>query len=451
MTTPLSERLAGLADEWGAGATAPDAGLLWRAGKGRRVRSRTGAVAGAVVLVLLALAIVVPGGGAHVPASGDAPGVRGYPERIGHQWWTPDLGERQAPVAGLLQSVETSTGRTEWYAVGSSGTLRRLPRTQDGGDTYPALSDDGRAVAFLVGPDGPYLVHDLVTGQQRRFADVTDGASGRGRPPRGRWWVQGQTPAWFSPDSRRIAVPVNAPGQSGVLVLGVDGSEHFVDVPSARVAGWADDNTLLGVTLEAPLRLWTRDIVSGATHLGPSVDPRAGIAPDQLSQWSLRSSPQQHRLLFMVEDPAQPRLGFLDSRTGALIPVTGSPAPTRGTATPVLAAPGSAPMVACGAVAASGRPALTVQTGSGATELIALEVQGEHVLSSVDPALHGRCTLWAQDAVEGSPSWTPFGTSTSWLSWWWREVLGAVAVLVATGFFALHRRRAVAERYWPHG
>jgi hypothetical protein len=49
--------------------------------------------------------------------------------------------------------------------------------------------------------------------------------------------------------------------------------------------------------------------------------------------------------------------------------------------------------------------------------------------------------LWAQDAIDGSPSWSPFGTATFQPFWWWREI-ALVALALGTARWWLARRRA---------
>ncbi len=46
-----------------------------------------------------------------------------------------------------------------------------------------------------------------------------------------------------------------------------------------------------------------------------------------------------------------------------------------------------------------------------------------------DAALRWDTAVWAQDALDGGPTWSPFGTSTSWFAWRWKELaLAALAV-----------------------
>lgn len=51
----------------------------------------------------------------------------------------------------------------------------------------------------------------------------------------------------------------------------------------------------------------------------------------------------------------------------------------------------------------------------------------------------------AQDALDGGPSWSPFGTAAWWWTWWWKEILLGVAALAAWRWWWRRRRHRVAR------
>ena len=429
MSAGLAQRLGAVADELEAGAVAPSPGVLWRAGARRRLRQRL-VVGGAAVAAVLLLALTVAPAGAltAVPAGRDSTGVHGYPKRIGHQWWTPALGDRPGPLSGLLQSVQEDSGRTEWLAILPGGGVERVPTTPARNDSYPSLSDDGRVVGYLAKPDGPYVLHDLVSGRMVQFDDVTDSAIIDGPQPSGRWWTNGQTPSWFSPDGSRLALAAGARSEDalGSVLLGLDGSQTpLPGVPSARLAGWRDDHTLIGVTTSAPLKIWTYDVrtlrlTEGAQIVGTYIDPVMA------SQWTFRWSPTAQRLVYQADEQDGTRLGLINPATGA---VEGSESMG-----------GDNAVDSCGPVRTAAGPAANADL-KGAAALQVPPIDTGPVLVRTDPVLGARCILWAEDAVSGKPTWGLWGTSGAWWTWWWRE--GLLALVIASGAtLAVRARRA---------
>lgn len=60
----------------------------------------------------------------------------------------------------------------------------------------------------------------------------------------------------------------------------------------------------------------------------------------------------------------------------------------------------------------------------------------------VDGWVEASQLIWARDAIDGSPTWSPFGTSTFLAWWWWKEIALAALVLGAGRWWLARRRRA---------
>ena len=431
MTTRLCERMGAVADELEVGAVTPEPEGLWRAGARRRLRRRVAAGGGALVAVLMVALVLAPSGGLTVvPAGGDGEGVRGHPQRIGHQWWTPGLGDRPGPVAGLVQSVDQDSGHTEWLAVMPGGGLRRLPADPARNDSFPSVSDDGSVVGYLSAPNGPYVLHNLVTGRRVEFGDITDNAIVDGSQPGGRWWTSAQTPSWFSSDGSHLALAAGSYGDGGAVLLGIDGSETpLPGVESARIAGWRDNHTLVGVTAEAPLTLWTYDVDARHVELGAQISP-SHIDASRASQWTFRWSRIAQRLVYETVESDGTRIGLVDPDTGAVestVPMGGDSA-----------------NAACGPVLTSAGAAANADR-RGSTALVVPQIDGGRVVATTDPAIGAQCILWAEDALAGEPAWTAWGTNGGWWTWWWRELVVGL-LLVGLGVVVLARRVRARRR-----
>ena len=339
--------------------------------------------------------------------------MHGYPQRIGHQWWTQGLGDRPGPVAGLLQSVDQASGHSEWLAVMPAGGMRRLPADQARNDSFPSVSDDGTVVGYLLRPNGPYVLHDLVTGRRTQFGDITDNAVVQGSQPSGRWWTSGQTPSWFSPDSSRLALAAGSGRGSGAVLLGLDGSETpLPGMEAARIAGWRDDHTLVGVTAEAPLTLWTYDVDSRHLDLGARISS-SYIDAARASQWTFRWSRIAQRVVYETVESDGTRVGLIDPETGAVestVPMGGDNA-----------------TAACGPVLSNAGPAAHADL-RGSTALVVPPIDGGPVVAVTDPTIGAQCILWAEDALAGKPAWSLWGTSTARWTWWWCEALAALVL-----------------------
>ena len=446
MTTPLSERLADLADDWEAGTAAPDPALLWRAGRARRLQVRLLSAAVALVVVLLAIGAVTPEAApAGVPAGAASSGQYGYPQRIGHQWWTPDYSPGAGRAALLVERVAHHASWDEslgWFVVQPDGHQAKLPvRT----DLMPSISPDGSWVGWMRN-GREYVLWSTV-----REVEVVVHVRGE---------VQPQVPSYWNARGDRVFVPLWSDTQAGV-VISTDGSQEVVPATDGPVHGWVGEG-LARVTTR-PSGVGRNDVVVRTWRTGGpwtessalSVTERVG-RDASVSQFDASVSPDSTRVAVALTTAALPDTNATVYRLSDGRPVpwgaSGAPAGQGSTVESTPFADDVCPMtwrresllgrvdVPQDAGADGGRALVRYDPGGVATPLLVTEAK-----AGVG------CMVWAQDALDGSPTWTPFGTSTSWLSWWWREVLGAVAVLAGIAWFTLRRRRVAASRYWPHG
>ncbi len=111
-------------------------------------------------------------------------------------------------------------------------------------DFIPALSADGRYVGYLNDPDqnnSPYAVRDLVTGRVIEFNDVGSPIGNGGRP----YQVAGQSPLYFSPDDRYLAVSGFSP-TGGVVVMDLQKGAAVPGIAGeGRVVGWSGNRLVI--------------------------------------------------------------------------------------------------------------------------------------------------------------------------------------------------------------
>lgn len=446
--------LAATGEEW--------VSTSWRSGRRRRAVRGVAAGAGLAAAAALVVSLVVSGVGglpsASVPADGSSrsarEGVTSYPQRIGHQWWVRDLPATPGPMAGLLE-VNHQDGEefsTTWEVVSPSGRRFATTHATGGNDAYPVLSADGTRLATLSpSSDGVRLVvHDLLTGEKVTAPQV--GAQADGGP---RYQLAGQSPGFFSLSGQLAVLNWNPDAAAAEQVVVVDpATGATTGVPGMKQpAGWLDDDRLVGRTFSddetvpvddrrPEIVVWDRQ--TGRTQsLGRAEvpDPGPGMTASLRGQWwgAVRSD----GTLWMTVDvyasgaegsqPAQWLLGYaLPSlrRVG----LDGLPAPTsepflmheEGVSSPAWR--GDTPLTV-----GDSQPLQVTPVGRPDDPLVV--VQGSVPAAQV---------TWAQDAIDGSPSWALFGTSDFALFWWWTEIALVVGVLGAYRWGLARRRRRKA-------
>ncbi|MBD3783365.1 MAG: hypothetical protein IE926_10495 [Micrococcales bacterium] len=428
------------------------AAAAWRRGRRRRLATWVGTAGTVLALLLLVVGVALAPLGlprAAVPAGDPSRhGVTAYPQRLGHQWWVRDLPASGAPVAGAVEVVEGDVPGFQVFAA--DGTRYRLPGGAAPGD-WPAVSPDGTHVGYLPAGDGAaYRVLDLGTGQATGYPQVgtANGAlDGGGFVGGRRYGVGGQYPSFFSPDGVRLAVTGFGPGGwNGVLVLE---EGRPTEVPGMDMAGgWLDDDRLLGRRVgEGSNRLDGLDLVvwdrrTGRTQpLGTlSLAAPAGSVDEVHGQWwgTVRGD---DTLWVAFDEHTQDPQGPFDSRSGTagwrlpdLTPVDldGRPLarqqPTWLETTPDF-----------GLEWAGDRPA-----ARGGHALLRAASDGGGPLVVAEDSLTTGSVVWARDALDGRPTWSPFGTSTWLVAWWWKEA--ALGVLVLVAWWAWWRRRLTRPR-----
>lgn len=431
MSSDLREPLHDLVSEVPGPVASEDlAAATWAAGRRRRLRRRifsTAAVLAVIGVVAGSLLTLHPGPRAVQPAGTDtSPRVGGYPQRIVHQWWTPALPSSPGPVAGLVES-----GRDlQWDVVSEHGHLWQSPPTLGG--WYPSLSPDGRYLGYLAGRNGPYLVHDLVTGNTQRFGQVGCGCGGSTNP----YWMSTETPALWSPDDQHLLLfgSTIGPSHVRVLLLGRGGRvEPFRMATRWNPAGWATPTQLVWAYGHRTPTGKVADIeltdLSGQPLRKLQMQLPNGTSLQNLSQFSWTVSPNGHQLLLTA--PSDLDTGYVATyslQDGSILTTSRAadlnvicPSGWAGT-TPV--APKVGP-----------REAAETVTATTPSKPVAV----------TDPNLFSQCVIWASDALSGTAHGGLFGTATGDWTWWWRETLAALGALILIVLIA----RAVHNR-WRH-
>jgi hypothetical protein len=433
MSSDLHDKLTDLVTEVPAFLVNDDlASVAWAAGRRRR-RVRRAATAGLLVVVLAcagllagrAMDLVRP---LQPAASQKSAGVDGYPERIGHQWWVRDLPSKPGPMAGLMQ--RTSPGGSDWYAVSESGRLWRLPVQSDDDDS-PTISPNGRYVGYLTSNRGPYVIRDLVNGTTTSFPGIGSGIES----VRTTYFVYGQQPAFWAPDGKHLLIPgaLRSPWRGRTLLLGLDGSIQ-VGRGNDWPAGWVDDSSIAWVEIPAhhstpggqPAEV---TITNSSGVRQRTVELATRIREANVDQWSFMVSPDGKAILLVKKYDLGGSVAqtFSLADGAALTP----PSLVKNAATVCpLGWAGDAPVVPVADAQSSGDTATASDNET-------------HPLVTVYPGLHSQCLIWASDALAGTAHGGPFGLSSAWWTWWWREILLGLAVLAAAGWGVWRRARRV--------
>lgn len=396
----------------------PDARSAWAAGSRRRTRRRIaiGAVAAVVIAVVASAVSWLPRVVEPQPASNG--GVGAYPTRVDYPYWSPTLGDDPEQLAAVLQRVDerdTYDQPLGWYGVGTSGRLWRIdgPEPAD----YPALSPDGRQLAYF---NRSSTNADVLDFEILHLADGSSSSVSIGSAHADE--TAFQFPSFWSPDSGRILV--THAGQGRAIVFGSDGSDVRrlrTGIP-AWPAGWIDDGSI------AWLRLG--DNGHGAVVITDLDGNRLRSVPLDLpedrayfGQWAGTVSADGSRIA-LVSDP--------DLEVRVFSMATGDQ----------VGDPISVPNVdqTCTTSWAGDEVRVPV---SGDDGVLLADAAGQPKVMA-DPRLGGRCSQWASSAVSGDArggiGGAVFGTSNSWVSWHWRELL-LIATVAAIALVAVRRIR----------
>ncbi len=448
MTTQLRDAFTDLAAGVASHVVTEDLGrTAWARGRRRRIRQRlaAAAIALSVVAVITALLLPVVGSPRSVSPgqeSTDAT-VKGYPQRIANQWSIDDLPARPGPLAAVMKTAIEHPTHDEfdsWYGLTETGRRWRLNVGGVYDDIYPTISQNGRYLGYLAADAGPYVIHDVVTGEKVVFRQVGMGERGTSyfvRDPTAQLLVVG----WFACGYVRDD---EATSTSGALVLGTDGSFAFVEgAADTFLAGWANDDALIWLGWpwsQGELRPDT-EVTAHVRQIDGTVLSSIQLRPTEpwqgrfSGQWTGTGSADGREIL-VLEDVG---LGTVVHRFSM---TTGAES-----AQPASVSDYSEP---CAAVWVGSDVAVPVidstSDASNATTAL-LRAGGVQAVTVIEPGVGSRCIVWATDALAGEAHGGLWGMSTSWLSWNWRETIVVTLLSVAAVWMVLRLTRPYRMRH----
>ncbi|MEO7268420.1 MAG: hypothetical protein ABIW49_04350 [Knoellia sp.] len=451
--TRLMREAADLAPTGPARDGADPVGGPWRRGRRRRLVRGTATAAGTLA-VLAVVASLVLGTSKLLPDQllpadgGQRTGVTAYPQRIGHQWWTRELGDKAGPIAALVQVGAGTPEGSRWQAVSADGGRHELVGSGGGGggEARPAVSANGQRIAYLQMPSNTWVIHDLRTGDRWSFPEI------KLPPAEIRPWTPDgdshaldmQSPAVFSPSGEVMFVST----ADGPVVLDPTRGSVRVVNGMTQAIGWIDNDRLVG------------------RFVGAEPSPSTSDTAVDVLVWSRTTG--QLSTLGRVELGQLPVDGFLDGQWWGTVRadrtlwlcVSGEADGVRSLAgvslpdlTPVDLAGEAAPTLSWqettrrlgeayapigeGIAWRRERPLMLGEDFDGLHVRPALAAGPTPTTTAIDDFVGVSRVIWAQNALEGSPSSSLLGTSTGWWTWWWKEL--------ALGFLAL-----VGVQWWRH-
>ncbi len=416
--TDLKQPLEDLVEDVPRHVVADDlAATAWAAGRRRRRFRRTAVTGLALAVVALATPVVptlvdqVPA----TPADTRSEAVAdGYPQRVGRQWWIPDLPDAPGPVAAVMQRAPAGDpdGESFEVAVAEDGRQWRVPSEGYSkgyvGD-YTTLSSTGRYLGYFPEDGPPYVIHDLESGKRATFPRVEPHG-----PDEGPWTLHMQMPAFWSPDDSWLLLRAISARDGVNVLLGPDGRARRVRRAGTWAAGWVDAGHIAwlrrnlrgsrttGVTLEV-------SDLDGDVVREVRLDAPDAVA-DDLSQWSASVSPDGSQVALLEEDMPYRLVHRFSMEDGSRV-AEGVDVPDLATPCP-LSWVGNTPVV----------PTYPDEAGRVAA-LLADEPQ---TFVASQPGLEVHCFALASSAAAGEPQGL-FGTSVDAWTWWWDEALLALA------------------------
>ena len=383
----------------------------------------------AVLALVLGISALGVGAGGMPWADDESAAADGYPLRVERPYVVRELPARPGALAGLLKSSDGS-----WMAVSPHGRVWELADEDDRFEVFPALSADGRILAYLrTSKDGfgEYVIRNLKTGVLTAYPELSSSATGSDAT----FWIAPQQPAHLSPGGDQVLLQGGrADGRNAdALVLSEDGGvrELFVAGP-VFPAGWLPDGRIAWLAQPDGFLEPTRSPEIVVTTDTGVEEGRARLhltRPMDLSQWSMRISPDGTSIA-LAEDAGP-------ARTVAIVPSGDWREQDRWDV--------AADTVLGGCLTSwrDEQPMVSTTTG------LAPPDPSEAPVLAADPRLQVGCSVWAQQAIDGDAhqglSGDLFDTSDSWWAWRWREVAAAILLVVAVAGLWWARRRLRPE------
>jgi hypothetical protein len=417
----------------------PDARVAWASGARRRARHRVGVVAAAaVVAALLAGAVAwLPHTLDPAPADPDGSGVDGYPTRVDKPWLNRDLPDAPGAVAGVVTSEDSSLS-----AVSPSGRVWRIERAARAAGFPMALSSDGRMLAYLEEPHR-FVLRDLVDGTTTVADEVGDGASGGQRPidPWGRYWVDSQSPAFWSPSNDRVFVHgMTADPQVRALVIGPGDTTVGLRAPRTHgerlgfPAGWTPGGDLVWIVTSHSddSTRWAQAILTTTSgkllhRVDLEVPDEADLGDGWAGQWSGSVSPDGTHVVLVSR--GETLVNSLED--GSVVDTLPVEFPECG-----ISWDGDQPRPSF-----AGSDVVAVRDDQGRPQIV------------VDPSFKAACATWAGDALSGDAhrgvAGRVLGSSNEWLTWHWQEIALGVVAIGGVAVLLVVRRRLGARAAAP--
>jgi len=227
---------------------------------------------------------------------------------------TSDLGDDQYPTerAGTVVFTSYRDGNGELYAVPSTGRAERRLTTTPANETQPALSPDGRHVAYLSDESGvPKLWMCAADGTNPEPLTTGFGFAGS---------IEA-SPSW-APSGDRLVFVSTANGHAGLFILTLGGGAPtplVADSSTAVEPSWSPDGTLVAFASTRAggggTNIYTVNVASHQitqqTH-GSATDGQPAALPDG-------------RIVYVSWVGGTPELRWLDPATQAVGSVSPGP------------------------------------------------------------------------------------------------------------------------------
>ena len=374
-----------------------------------------------LALVLIASAVGVGAGG--LPwTEPDDEAAAGYPQRIERPYVVRDLPGQPGPLAAL---IESDGG---WKAISPRGRIWNLADADEDFEVQPALSSDGRILAYLRKSDdgfGEYVVRDLGTG----VLTVIPGVSSAASESDATFYIAMQRPSFLSPDGKQVLVQggrTEGRNADGLVLSEATGvREIFINGP-VLPAGWLPDGRIAWLTMPDGLDASTRSPeLIATTDTGKEIG-RMQLElsrPILLDHWSPSLSPDGD-LLILTSYP--PGVG------SSLVSVSMS----SGQEVARLSLPDEW-VSSCQPAFRDDQVLVPTYSGEEATDangVVLVDPDNDPVVLA-DPRIRGGCSVWAAQAIAGDEqrglSGRVFGTNESWWMWRWRELSAALLLVIA--------------------